>query len=108
MVMVDPIVTRLLLAAAVAMLMLGAVAAWTSANLIKRVAGLVVAMLGAVAGLAALSAPPGLMIAGAAAAFAQLALGVALGVRLQEAYGGVEVADFDIADDADEPAEPKP
>ena len=53
---IDPIVARLLLAVAVAMLMLGAVTAWTSTNFIKRVAGLLVASLGALCSAAALSA----------------------------------------------------
>lgn len=104
---IDPIVARLLLAVAVAMLMLGAVTAWTSANFIKRVVGLLVASLGALAGAAALSAPVILVVVGIAAAFAQLAIGAALGVRLQEAYGGVEAAELDVADEANEPAEPK-
>ena len=104
---IDPIVARLLLAVAVAMLMLGAVTAWTSTNFIKRVAGLLVASLGALCSAAALSAPASLLVVGIAAAFAQLVIGVALGVRLQEAYGGAEAAEFDAADDANEPAEPK-
>jgi hypothetical protein len=54
-----------------------------------------------------LSAPESLLVVGIAAAFAQLVIGVAVGVRLQEAYGGVEAAEFDAADDANEPAEPK-
>jgi hypothetical protein len=81
---IEPIVARLLLAIAVAMLMLGAVTAWTSANFIKRVAGILVASLGALTGAAALSVPVSLIVVGVAAAFAQLLFGVALGVRLQE------------------------
>jgi hypothetical protein len=104
---IEPIVARLLLAIAVAMLMLGAVTAWTSANFVKRVAGILVASLGALTGAAALSAPVSLIVVGVAAAFAQLLFGVALGVRLQEGYGGVEAAEFDAADDANEPAEPR-
>jgi len=103
----DPVIVRLLFALAVVMLLLGAVTAWTSANVIKRIAGLVVAMLGALAGLAAFAAPPGMMLVGAAAAFAQIVIGVALIVRLQEAYGGLEAAELDAADLGDEPAEPK-
>ncbi|HEX8901257.1 MAG TPA: hypothetical protein VF769_08520 [Vitreimonas sp.] len=107
MVTLDPLVARLLLAVAVALLMLGAVTAWTSANVIKRVVGVVLACLGALGGLAALGAPHAVLVLGAGAALAQLAMGVALAVRLQEAYGGVEAAEFDQADDVDEPAEPK-
>lgn len=104
---VDPIIVRLLFAVAVVMLMLGAVTAWNSANVIKRVAGLVVAMLGALAALAAFDAPGELLVVAGAAAFAQLVIGVALIVRVQEAYGGVEAAEIDAADLTVEPAEPK-
>lgn len=94
------------LTGAVTLLLIGVGMAWTSANTAKRLAGLLIAALAAVLGLAALGAPQSAMIAGLALAFAHLLAGAALIVRLQEAYGGVEAADFDAADEQSEPAEP--
>jgi hypothetical protein len=102
------LIERALFAAAVVMLMAGAVSAWSSDNAAKRVAGLVIACLGAVIGLAALGAPAGALLAGGAAGFAYLAVGIALLVRLQEAYGGIEATTIDSADAQSEPAEPTP
>lgn len=107
MVMLDPMLARLVLAAAIVLTLVGIVAAWTSANVVKRVAGLLVAMLGALVGAVALGAPSSVLMIGAAIAFAQMAVGAVLIVRLQEGYGAVEAADLDSADGADEPPEPK-
>ena len=96
------LLTRVLFAAALALLMCGAVAAWVSPNAIKRIAGLVVAMVGAVLALAALGAPSVLLIAGLAAVFAQAALGAAIIVRVQEDYGAVEAPETDQADRQDD------
>lgn len=101
----DLLVERLELALAVALLILGALTAWTSANVVKRLVGLVLGQLGALIGLAALHAPNAALLAAIALAAGQLILGAALVVRLQEAYGGVEAPDFDVADDRSEPAE---
>lgn len=98
-------VERLLLAASVALLLIGAAASWSAGNAVKRLAGFLVAELGALLALAAIGAPEGALIAGAAAALAQLCIGVALVVRLQEAYGGVDAAEIDAADDQSEPPE---
>ena len=94
----DILMARILLAVAAALLMLGAVTAWTSANIIKRVAALVLAQLGAIAGLCVLGAGSTVLLAGVVAAFAQLALGAALIARLQEAYGVIEAPEIDAAD----------
>lgn len=83
---------------AVVLLSGGVAAAWLSANLTRRVAGVAVACLGAVLGLAALQAGESLMLAGAVIALAQVALGAALLVRAQEAYGSVENVDLEEAD----------
>jgi len=99
------ILTRALLAGAVVLLMVGVVAAWSSDHATKRVIGIVVALLGALVGLAALSAPSALLIAGVAVLFGHVAVGVALVVRLQEAYGGVEAPAIDAADAQSEPVE---
>jgi hypothetical protein len=98
-------ILALLLACAVVLLMIGAVTAWAGANAAKRLAGVVVALIGAVLGLGALGAPPALLIAGGALGFAHLALGLALLVRLQESYGGVESTEIDAADRAADAAE---
>jgi energy-converting hydrogenase Eha subunit C len=83
--------------------MLGAIATWTSANVIKRVAAIALAHIGAVSALSVLDAPDAALIAGVAAAFAQLTLGVALVVLLQERYGAIEAPDIDAADAQSEP-----
>lgn len=100
------LVDRLHLAAAAALLMVGAVAALTSTNVAKRIAALLIAQIGALLGLAGLGAPNAALMAGIALALAQLVFGVALLVRLQESYGGVELQEFDAADEQSEPSEP--
>ena len=104
--MAELLAERLQLAAAAALLMIGAVTALSSNNVAKRLAGLLIALIGAVLGLAALGAPGAALIAGLAAVFAQILVGVALLVRLQEAYGVTELAEIDAADAESEPAEP--
>jgi hypothetical protein len=100
------LIERLLVGAAVALLMLGAATALVSPNAIKRLVGLGIAMLGALAALAALRAPEGAIVAGAAVLLAQLTLGVAITIRLQESYGGIETPDIDAADAEAEPRDP--
>ena len=104
--MAELLAERLQLAAAAALLMIGAVTALSSNNVAKRLAGLLIASIGAVLGLAGLGAPEAALIAGLAAVFAQILVGVALLVRLQEAYGVTEFAEIDAADAESEPAEP--
>jgi hypothetical protein len=94
-----------LLGAATTLMMIGAVSAWSSGNATKRVIGAAIALIGAMAGLAALGAPPALLIVGAAVLFAQIVLGAALAVRLQEAYGSLEMSEIDAADAQSEPVE---
>lgn len=102
----DLFVARALVAVAVMLTMCGVFAAWVSANAIKRVAALTVALLGALLGAAALGAPAPLLIAGAAAGFAQLAVGAAIAVRLQESYGTAETPDINAADASDDGSGP--
>lgn len=99
---------RALFAAALVLLLAGAVAAWASHNALKRLAGIALAMLGAILCLAALGAPNALLIAAAGAAFAQLAIGVAVSVRLQEGYGAIEAPEIDQADRQDDVPERSP
>jgi hypothetical protein len=96
---------RALLACAIVLLTAGAAASWISSNAGKRIGGAVVAWLGAIAALAALRAPEGLLVAGAAAGFAQVLVSAALMVRVQEAYGAIEAPEIDAADAQSEPPE---
>lgn len=100
--------TALALAAAMALTLIGAVTAWLAANAAKRLAGLVFALIGAVLALGVLGAPAALLAGGVALAFAHLALGLALLVRQQESYGGVEATEIDTADRKAEAAERTP
>ncbi|HRE46079.1 MAG TPA: hypothetical protein PKY87_19210, partial [Terricaulis sp.] len=78
------------------------------ANAAKRLAGLVFALMGAVLALGVLGAPAALLAGAVALAFAYLALGLALMVRQQETYGGVETTEIDAADRKAEAAERAP
>lgn len=102
------LLTRALFAAALVLLLIGAVAGWAAPNAIKRLAGVALAMLGGILGLAALGAPNALLIAGAAVVFAHLALGAAVVVRLQEDYGAIEAPETDQADRQDDLPERAP
>lgn len=93
----------LLLGASAALLSIGGLAATTSASALKRVIGIALALIGAIGALAALGVSQTAMVAGAAAAFAFVALGVAIVARLQEAYGASSVAEFEAADRDSEP-----
>jgi|CXWL01.1.fsa_nt_gi thiol:disulfide interchange protein len=101
----DLFIERIEIGLALGLLMLGAVTAFVSGNVVKRLVGLLLANLGALLGLAALNAASALLLSAIAAAAATLIVGAALVVRLQEAYGGVEAPEFDAADEQSEPAE---
>lgn len=94
------------LTVAFALLMAGAAAAWRSANIGRRLAGIVCAQIGAILALAILGAPPTATIGAVAICFAYTALGVAMIVRLQEGYASTEANEVDSADERSEPAEP--
>lgn len=96
---------RALLAVAIVLMMAGAASAWVSPNAGKRVGGIVIAWMGAVAALAALRAPSALLVAGLAVGFAYVVVAAAMMVRLQESYGGVEAPDIDAAEAEREPPE---
>lgn len=106
--MADIWLTAFALGAAMALTLIGAVTAWLGANAAKRLAGLVFALMGAVLALGVLGAPAALLTGGVALAFAYLALGLALVVRQQETYGGVETTEIDAADRKAEAAEREP
>lgn len=96
------VLTRAVLAIAVALLLCGAFAAWAAANAIKRLAAVTIALVAAVMAGAALGAPGVLLIGGAGVAFAYFAVGAALVVRAQEEYGAVETSEIDSADARDD------
>lgn len=100
------LVERLHIAAAIALLMIGVVTAWSAANAIKRLAGVLIAFTATLLAFAAIAAPAALLIAAIAVAFATLVVAVALLVRLQEAYGGIDTPEFDRADAQSEIAGP--
>lgn len=92
----DPLlIERLIAAVAVALLIVGAIGAWTAPNLVKRAIGVVIACTGAMLGCAGLGAPPAAMVAGAGVALAYTIVAVSVIVRLQESYGGVETPEID-------------
>jgi hypothetical protein len=100
----EDVFLRVEIALCAAFLMLGAIMALTSANLVKRIAGLLIANIAAVLAAAVLTGGA-LLIVGVAVMAAALVIGSALIVRLQERYGGVEAAEQDAADSDSEPRE---
>ena len=91
------------LALAVALVAGGAVTAFASGNALKKTAAVLTALVGAALALGVLGAPSAAIVAAAAIAFAYCVVGVAIGARLQEAYGSAETGDLDAADAEDEP-----
>lgn len=97
------IIERLLAAGAIILFLAGVASALVLGNAIKRLIGLTLAGFGVVV-VVALWAPHA-VAASIAVLFAHLAIGAALVVRLQEAYGTIEVREIDAADAASEPQE---
>jgi hypothetical protein len=97
----------LLLAVALAMLFAGSAVGLTGASIAKRVGGVLVALTGAMLGLAALGAGSSVLVAAVAVTLAYSAIGVAILVRMQERYGDVETQSANSADQTDEPLEPR-
>lgn len=102
---VASLLMRALLGAAMLLSLAGGSAALISPNVLKRLVGIAVAQIGAMIALAALGAPSQALTAAGAIAFAQIAAGMAILVRLQESYGETEAIEIDAADAADEPSE---
>ncbi len=102
-----PIAEVAALAVATFLTLAGAVAALSSGNAMKRLAGVLVALVGAALALAALGAPEESLTTAVAIAFGYAVVGVAVIVRLQETYGGVGAAEVDAADAQSEPREPE-
>ena len=76
----------------------GVVMGLASSNTAKRVAGVALAMIGAMLVLVGVGAPEDIVVAGAILAFAYVAIGAGLLVRLHEAYGATDVGDIDQED----------
>jgi hypothetical protein len=93
------------LALGVALVAGGSVAAFAAANALKKIAAVLTALVGAGLVLALMGAPSVALFAFVAIAFAYCILGVAIAVRLQEAYGSAELSELDAADEQDEPRE---
>lgn len=93
------------IALCIAMLMLGAVMAMSSANAVKRVGGVVIAQIAALLAAGVLVGGD-IVLVGAAMLAGTLTIGCALIVRLQERYGGVDMGELDAADTESEPREP--
>jgi hypothetical protein len=79
-------------------LYVGAICAFASAHLVKRLLGVFMMGVGALIVLAALGASLGLALGVAAALAAWTMLGAAILIRLQEDYGGLEAADVETAE----------
>jgi energy-converting hydrogenase Eha subunit C len=95
---------RALAVGAMAVIAAGAAAALMASNTIKRLVGVALLQCGVMIALAAFGAPTALLMACALVWFAQITLGAALIVRLQEAYGDSETPAIDAADcDGDGP-----
>lgn len=105
--MIEAILPRAAFAVAITLVLLGALAAWAASNAITRLAGVAIALLGAVCALAALGAPPSAQIAATAAALVYTLVGAAIVVLVQESYGSIETAALDAADAAAESSEPR-
>jgi hypothetical protein len=101
----ERIAEALTLAVAAALMMAGSVTAWAAGAAAKRVAGVLIVLIAAMAALGTLGAPAGAYMTAVAMAFGYCALGAALTVRLQEAYASTETREIDAADDSDEPPE---
>jgi hypothetical protein len=98
----------LLAAGAIALVVIGVMAALLLANVVKRIAALMIAGFGAIVALAALGAPDSALVVGVAVVFAQTVVGVAIAVRLQESYGAIEAPEIDSADGADDARDTAP
>jgi hypothetical protein len=95
-----------LAAGAIALVVIGGVAALLLANVVKRIAALIIAGFGAIVALAALGAPDSALVVGVAVVFAQTVVGVAILVRLQESYGAIEASEIDSADGDEDARDP--
>jgi len=101
----EALASVLAIGVALAMLFAGAAVTLTAANIVKRLAGAFIAIIGSMLCLGALGAAG--IVTAAAIAFAYCALGATLLVRAQELYGETETPGLNKADGGDEPREPR-
>lgn len=94
----DAFFERVLFAGAAVLIVAGALSAWTSINVTRKLGGVFVAMLGGLIALAVLGAPAWIIAAGGAVALAQMIMGGAIAVRLHEGYGSSEISEADKAE----------
>jgi NADH:ubiquinone oxidoreductase subunit K len=85
-----------------ALFVVGALGVFSVESVARRIAGLAVLTLASVCALAVLGAPQSATLAALLVGAAQCAVGFALMVRLNEAYGAMETSSFDAADANDE------
>lgn len=90
------------------LLVIGVTATLLSTNLVKRLVGLVFAVMGAMLAGLAFAGPSGALTAGIVIGLAYLMVGAFLLIRLQEAFGSLEARDIDAADAAAESSEAGP
>lgn len=86
-------------AAALTLLVASAAIASAATHAVKKLMGAVLTVLAALVALAVIGAPAQALVAGAAAAFGLLVVGVGIAVRLQEAYGDVDQRALDGGDE---------
>ncbi len=86
------------LSCALALIAGGAVTAFAAGNAIKKLAGVLVALVGAALVLGVVGAPSVAIVAAVAIALGYATIGVSLAVRAQEVYGVIEEHDLDAAD----------
>jgi energy-converting hydrogenase Eha subunit C len=89
-------------------LLLGGVACVIATAQLRRLIAIALVFLGAGMAVSALRAPPILVFACAAAAFAWVVAGATLIVRLSEGYGSTDGREIEAADRVDDAAEFKP
>lgn len=94
------------LALAILVVTAGLVSIFTSANALKKVAAVLTALVGAGLVLAFMEGPPVALALTGAIMLGYALAGVAIAVRLQEAYGSAEHSKIDSLDEQDEPQEP--
>ncbi|MBL8538013.1 MAG: hypothetical protein JNM59_11475 [Hyphomonadaceae bacterium] len=104
----DPALTYALVALSAALMAIGFAGAWLASNLAKRLTAQVLTMLGALMVCVVIGASQALMLAGGALIFGYALVGVAVLVRLQEAYGTIELQEIDAADAQAEAQETTP
>jgi hypothetical protein len=98
----DEALARVLIGVITALVLIGAATALVASNAVKRLVGVCLAFLGAIAGAAVMAAPALSLLAVGAVGVAYLALGAAIAVRMHERFASIEASEVDAADSAAE------